>query len=439
MPTPILMPKFDMLQEAATVLRWLYREGDQVAQGDPLLEVETDKVVMEVEAPATGILGGIRAQAGAVVPVTTVIAFVVQAGERLPDDQPVAAQPQLATPAQPARRATPLARRYAAQAGIDILAIPASQPAGRIMRQDVERYLAQLVTTQRESPSDAGRPRATPAARRLARQHRLDLAQIAGSGPHRRVQAADVRAASHASASPLGEPSIREVVPLQGIRQVIARRMQQSYQTAPHFTLSLDVDMSNALALRDELNARAAADQPRVSITALLVHICGAALQRHHWLNASLRDDAIQLYEPSNIGVAVAIDAGLIVPVIKHVERLDLIEVARRLAELTMRAQQGQLTLNDTSGGTFTISNLGMYGIDHFTAIINPPQSAILAVGRIAKRAIVVERATQDEVVIRPMMNLTLSVDHRVLDGAIAARFLHDLAAALEQPGELWG
>jgi pyruvate dehydrogenase E2 component (dihydrolipoamide acetyltransferase) len=428
------MPKFDMLQESATVLRWLCREGEQVAQGDPLLEVETDKVVMEVEAPATGVLGGIRAQAGAVVPVTTVIAFVMQAGERLPDDQPVA-QSQPAMPAQPARRATPVARRYAAQAGIDILAIPASQPAGRVMRQDVERYLAQLVPAPRESPSDAGRPRATPAARRLTRQHRLDLARIAGSGPQRRVQEADVRAASHASAA-LGEPSISEVIPLQGMRQVIARRMQQSYQAAPHFTLSLDVDMSSALALRDALNARVAASQPRVSITALLVHICGAALQRHRWVNASLRDDVIQLYEPSNIGVAVAIDAGLIVPVIKHVERLALAEVAVQLDDLTTRAQQGLLTLNDTSGGTFTISNLGMYGIDHFTAIINPPQSAILAVGRIAKRAIVVERAAQDAVVIRPMMNLTLSVDHRVLDGAIAARFLHDLAAALEQPGE---
>jgi pyruvate dehydrogenase E2 component (dihydrolipoyllysine-residue acetyltransferase) len=431
------MPKFDMLQESATVLRWLCREGDQVAQGDPLLEVETDKVVMEVEAPATGLLGGIRAQAGAVVPVTTVIAFVLQAGEPLPNDQPVVQSP-LAVPAQQARRATPVARRYAAQAGIDILAIPATQPAGRVMRQDVERYLAQRVTAQPESPSDAGRPRATPAARRLARQQRLDLAQIAGSGPHRRVQAADVRNATHAPAPQLGEPAIREVVPLQGVRQVIARRMQQSYQTAPHFTLSLDVDMSNALALRDELNARVAS-QPRVSITALLVHICGAVLQRHRWLNAALRDDTIQLYEPSNIGVAVAADAGLIVPVIKQVERLALTEVAACLNELTVRAQQGRLTLNDTSGGTFTISNLGMYGIDHFTAIINPPQSAILAVGRIAKRAIVVERAAQDEIVIRPMMNMTLSVDHRVLDGATAARFLHDLAIALEQPGEQMG
>jgi pyruvate dehydrogenase E2 component (dihydrolipoamide acetyltransferase) len=192
------------------------------------------------------------------------------------------------------------------------------------------------------------------------------------------------------------------------------------------------------MALRDELNARAqAAGGPHASITAVLVKVCAWALMRHRWANASLHGEAIHLHDTSNIGVAVALDTGLIVPVIHQAERLGMAEIARRLEGLANRARQGRLTPDDLGGGTFTISNLGMYGIDHFTAIINPPQTAILAVGRVARRAVVVERGGQDELAIRPTMHLTLSVDHRVLDGAGAARFLRDIVEALEQPGLL--
>jgi pyruvate dehydrogenase E2 component (dihydrolipoamide acetyltransferase) len=390
------MPKTGMAQEVATVLRWLHGPGDRVEQGTALLEVETDKVVMEVEAPASGILGGVRAQAGDVVPVTSVIAFVLQPGEEPPGDQP---SPKL--------------------------------------------------DGFQEIGLGEGKRRATPAARSMARQHGLDLAQIRGSGPRGRVQSADVRAVveqMRLEVTPqpiLAAPPPAEVLPLQGMRRTIAARMQHSYQTTPHIMLTVEADMAAAQALRHELNGHAeAVGAPHVSVTAILVKVCAWALRRHRRVNASLLADGLHVHESVNIGVAVALDEGLIVPVICQAERLGIGEIAGRLDDLTDRARQGRLTPDEVSGGTFTISNLGMYNIDHFTAIINPPESALLAVGRIAKRA-VVERASSpagemgDEVVVRPMMHITLAADHRVLDGAVAARFLGDVVNGLEHPSLL--
>ncbi len=440
MATPIIMPKFGMTQEEATVLRWLRQEGDTVEQGDPLMEVETDKVVMEVEAPASGILGGILVQKGDVVPVTEVIAFILQPGEELPGDQ---AAPVKKAEAPPVRRATPVAQRMAAEAGIDLNQVPTADPAGKVRRQDVETYLVQLAAAPVEPSVKEAKRRATPAARRVARQHGLDLAQVAGRGPRGRVQEADVLAAVSQMRRPmLAAPSVAEVIPLQGMRRTIATRMQHSYQTAPHITLTVEADMSAAQALRNELNARAEAlGAPRISVTAILVKVCAWALQRHRRVNASLVDEAgqeaVRLHASSNVGVAVALDEGLIVPVIGQAERLGIADIASQLQDLTERARQGLLTPDDVSGGTFTLTNLGMYGIEHFTAIINPPESAILAVGRIARRAIVVERETGEEIAIRPLMSMTLSADHRVLDGAVAARFLQDVVEALEQPSLL--
>jgi pyruvate dehydrogenase E2 component (dihydrolipoamide acetyltransferase) len=222
------------------------------------------------------------------------------------------------------------------------------------------------------------------------------------------------------------------------MRRTIAERMQQSYQTAPHITLTVEVDMSAAESLRSELNVRAEAlGVPRISVTAILVKVCAWALQRHRWVNASLRGDEIHLHESANVGVAVALDEGLIVPVVRDAGQLGIAEIASRVRDLVARARQNSLTPADVTGGTFTITNLGMLGIDRFTAIINPPESAILAVGRIVKRTVVVESEGEDEVVVRPMMNVTLSADHRVLDGAVAARFLRDVVDALEHPNLL--
>ncbi len=425
------MPKFGMTQTEATVVRWLKQEGDTVQQGDVLLEVETDKTIMEVEAPCAGTLAGITAQPKQVVPVTTVIAYILEPGESLPASQPQPATPTGTTGTvaglqKPPSRATPVAVKRAAEAGIDIGRVPPSSPSARVTRQDVEDYLR---------CSSSPRTRATPAARRIACEQGVDLAALSGSGPRGRVQAADVLRAAQAVPAPT-DP-VAQVVPLEGMRRTIATRMQMSYQTVPHIMLTVEVDMSAAQALRSELNARAKkADAPNISVTAILVKVCAWALRRHPWVNASLRDDSIYLHDTANIGVAVALETGLIVPVIRQAETLGLGEIAARLQSLTGRAREGRLTPDDVSGGTFTISNLGMFGISHFTAIINPPQSAILAVGRIDRRP-VVERET-DEIVIRPMMSMTLSADHRVLDGAVAARFLQDVVDALEHPNTLF-
>ena len=437
MPVQVIMPKFGMTQETGTIVRWIHREGEAVEQGDPLLEVETDKVVMEVESPASGILREIRAEEGQVVPVTEVIALILQAGEKAVQEAQAVAP-----------RATPLAQRVAAEAGVGIEQVPPSGRDGRVTRQDVEQFL--------RSRQPGEKPRATPAARHLARQNALDLATIAGSGPHGRIQAADVQstprtpvAVAQAEVRPVLAPApatmpaglpVEEILPLQGMRRTIAERMTLSYQTAPHVTFTVETDMTAAETLRSELNSRASAeDAPRISVTAILVKVCGWALQRHPLLNASYGDGAVHLHRSANIGVAVALQEGLIVPVIRDAERLGLGEIARQVQDITERARQGRLAPDDVSGGTFTISNLGMFGIKHFTAIINPPQSGILAVGRLVKQATVVEGAAGDEVTIRPMMHMTLSADHRVVDGAVAARFLHDVVEALEHPSlMLW-
>jgi pyruvate dehydrogenase E2 component (dihydrolipoamide acetyltransferase) len=362
------------------------------------------------------VLGGMRARPGQVVPVTEVIAYILAAGESLPEGLDEGG------PSAPPLRATPVARKRAAEAGIDIREI-APGDAGRVRREHVEAYLA------------AGKPRATPAARRLARELGLGLAGIAGTGPRGRVQAADVRAAGVAAP---GAELEETVIPLEGMRQTIARRLQESWRSAPHITFTADADMAAALALRDEFNALAeAVDGSRVSVTAILVKACAWALQRHPRLNASLQGDVVHRYQAANIGVAVAVDEGLIVPVIRRAESLGIGEIAGQLEGLARRAREGRLMPDDVSDGTFTISNLGMYGIKQFTAVINPPQAAILAVGCIAKRAVVIERGGGDRVVVRPLMAMTLSADHRLLDGVVAARFLQDVVTAVEKPGLL--
>ncbi len=432
MAVPVYMPKFGMTQTEATVVRWLRQEGDVVEQGDPLLEVETDKVLMEVEAPASGVLRGIRVEPKQVVPVASIMAYIAAPGEELVEGdigegKAAAGGPVVAEPSP--RRATPLAAKRAAEAGVDISEVPQARRSARVTRQDVEDYLA-------------GRPprsRATPAARRAARERGVELGLVTGSGPRGRIQQRDVLLASCRAAPSLGEGG-DEVVPYEGLRYRIGSRLQASYQVAPHITLTVEADMTAAERLRAELNALAdRAGGPRITVTAILVKVCAWALRRHRWVNASLEGAEIRLRRAVNVGVAVALDDGLIVPVIHNADRLGLGEISARLHDLGRRAREGALSPDEVSGGTFTITNLGMFGVDRFTAIINPPESAILAVGRIAKRAVVVEGSAGDSVVVRPTVALTLSADHRVLDGAVAARFLEDVVRALESPAiVLW-
>lgn len=433
MPVPVIMPKFEMAQESGKVLRWLKQEGEAVTKGEAILEVETDKVAMEVEAPASGTLVGIRAGPDEVVPIGQPIAYILLPGEvweGAPGASPAA------SPAG-APRATPVAERIAQAHGVDLSAVPGTGPGGRVTKADVEAFLAQRAAE--------GKVKAAPAARRLARELGVDLQQVEGTGPGGRIQSEDVRRAAEAlraGVSPEAleapaRPAIRRRVPLAGTRRIIAERMSRSVREAPQFTVSIDVEMGRAMAIVEDLAAWAEREGgPRVTLTALLVKACAWALRRHPALNATLEGEEILEWEDVNIGVAVAVPEGLVVPVIPEADRRGVWEIARMLEEKVGRAREGRLRPEDVQGGTFTLSNLGMYGIDRFTAILNPPQAGILAVGRVAKRPVVGEG---DEVVVRPVATLTLTADHRVIDGAQAAQFMDDLRWVLERPGILLG
>ncbi len=471
------MPKFEMSQETGTVARWLKSEGESIAKGEAILEVETDKVTMEVESPISGTLTGIVAQPGAVVPIGQTIAFVLKPSEAAASDQP----PAVSRPPATTMRATPVAEKMAAEHGVDLARISGSGKDGQITRTDVEALLAasgKPITTDSASRTEATaqpqaesqRPVAVPAARRLAREIKLDLTRVRGSGPGGRIQSTDVlegvSAATGASepltvpgvanievsrvasapptlatppaqaalATPSVQPSVRRTTALSGLRKTIAQRMLASTREAPQFNLSVDVNMTRALAIVDDFKASRSADAPKVTVTVLLVKLCAWALARNPAINSAYLNDSIVEYSDINIGVAVALDDGLIVPVIHHAGTLSLLEIATTLGDLSARARANKLGLTDIQGGTFSISNLGMFAVDRFTAIVNPPQAAILAVGRTTKRIIA---DSDDQPVAAPISTFTVSADHRAVDGAAVGRFLGDLSQIIERPGLL--
>lgn len=479
------MPKFEMSQETGTVARWLKREGETITKGEALLEVETDKITMEVESPVSGILTGIAAQPGAVVPIGQTIAYVLKPGEAAASAPTNSAGRQSTT-----ARATPVAEKMAAEHELDLARISGTGKDGQITRADVEALLAasdKAVTaadaTRIEhaavSLSNSSRPPAAPAARRLAREIKLDLTRVRGSGPGGRIQSADVwdsaRAARSVSAAPSvtvrdaipgmasievssapqtlttppippaqtapatpaaqpETPAIRRTTAISGLRKTIAQRMLASTREAPQFSLSADVNMVRALAIIDDFKASGAEDAPKVTVTALLVKMCAWALTRNPAVNSAFLNDSIVEYSDINIGVAVALDAGLIVPVIHRADALSLLEIASRLRDVSARARANKLGLPDIQGGTFSISNLGMFAVDRFTAIVNPPQAAVLAVGRTTKRIVA---DANDQPAAVPMSTFTISADHRAVDGAVIGRFLGDLSQVIERPGLL--
>lgn len=470
MATPIIMPKFEMTQEDGTVVAWLKQEGESVQKGEPILEVETDKVTMEVEAPAGGILRGIRAQEGQVVPIGEPIAFLVAEGEAWSpasggdgEDSvagegaaaPVAGGEAAAVERSGAEepRATPVARRMARQHGVDLQALADNAGAkdGAAQRIDKEAVRAYLSALEQRAARGV---RAVPAARRLAREQGVDLALIRGSGPGGRIQSHDVQQALAAareraragSAAAQEQPvfateasdvlAVAQATPLNSMRQATARRMTASFRDVPQFALSVDVIMKQALHLVQELNESAEETAPRVTLTAFLVYACAHALKEHPEVNASYEENQIISWRNVNVGVAVAVEAGLTVPVIHNAGGLGMRAIAGQLRDLAQRARARKLQPADLEGGSFTISNLGMFSVDRFTAIVNPPQAAILAVGRVRKEAVV---AGDDAVVVLPRATLTLTADHRALDGAIAARFLTTLQQVIERPGLLMG
>jgi pyruvate dehydrogenase E2 component (dihydrolipoyllysine-residue acetyltransferase) len=452
MPTPFIMPKFDMDQENATVLTWMKQEGDQVEYDEPVLTVETDKVAIDVPAPASGILARITAQPGDVVPVTNVIAYILQPGESLSDIPAVGTTPspspkatttmnretstqvrkETNNPNKGDIKATPVAERMAHSLGINLADI--SEQPKRIKKADVEEFI------------QGSKVPATPSARRRADELGLDLKLVPGSGPQRRVQEKDVeqyhqQIASQSPGLATLVPSAEQtnttrqakLIPLTGIRRTIAERMQASFQTIPHIAFTVEVDISRFENTRAGLNELAAQlEKNSISMTTLLVRLTAWVLQKHPLLNASLIDETIYQWRDINIGVATAIPEGLIVPVIHRADQKTVSEINEQLKDLSTRARTNKITLAEVKEGTFTISNLGMFGIQQFRAIINPPESAILAVGSVIRKPVVVDH--DDSVEVRPMLAMTLSTDHRIADGVAAAEFLKDLTHAIEHP-----
>jgi len=415
MATEVIMPKVDMVMDEGTFVEWLKEEGDHVKKGEPLFIILTDKANIEIEAPADGILAGVSAQPGDVIPVTEVIAYILEPGEALPTA--VEARPA-AVPAAKALTSTP------------------STP---------EPVAAEVVPLALRE----GKVRATPVARRLAAELGIDLTQVSGRGPGGRIHKAGVLAFAErrppvalpqpAVAAPVLQVSLpdalqKKVVPLAGPRKIIAERMAYSAFTAPHITLSLRVDMSEATRLRDRVQELIQQETGyRLSFTAIIARAVASVLPRHPYLNASLRGEEIITWDNVHLGIATSLEDYLIVPVVRETQAKNLKQVVAAIGDLVERARVKRLTPAEMTGSTFTITNLGMFGIESFSAIINPPESAILAVGRIVDTPVSVD----GEIMLRPMMNLTLSADHRVVDGAAGARFLAELKATLENPYRL--
>jgi pyruvate dehydrogenase E2 component (dihydrolipoamide acetyltransferase) len=462
MAVEVFMPKMSDHMEVGEIIRWLVKEGDQVEAGQVIMEVMTDKVVADLEAPASGVLKGIRAGAedGAVVPVGETFAFIVEPGEDVPVLPPLGpagdsevedkapsppSAPGVPPPAPTERaavagrvRATPVARRLAKELGMDLSLVKGTGPEGRIKEEDVRAFAeaqADRSPPGKAKPPEATVVRASPVARRVARELGVDLAQIKGTGPGGRVREEDVRAfAETLAAAPAAQPSEEDVewLDLTPIQRRTGERMLESVQTAPQFALTAEVDVTNLLWLREALMERVLAETgERLSVTAMLVKVVATTLKSYPRANAFYEAGRVKLNPQVNVGVAVGTDDGLVVPVIREADQKSLTQITQELKSFQVKAQRMRFTAEDLSGGTFTISNLGMYGIDRFGAIINPPESAILAVGRIIKKPV---GMPDDTIALRPMMSLTLSIDHRSMDGVQGAQFLAGVKERIEKP-----
>ena len=434
----VLMPKLSFIVTQGTILEWLKKPGDSVNKGESLLVIESEKATVEVEAPGTGVLGSNLAPVGITVPVTTTIGYILEPGEECPELELDAEES-----VQVSSEGGVVPAGAAADAGLST-----QEKADRASEEAPARGLEQSERAHGLEQSER-HIKASPAAKRVAGAHGVDLSRIEGSGPRGRIVVDDVLAyvETQTPAEADGErPSAAWVDPT-SVQRIAAERMSISFHTAPHFYLSVQVDMSQVVAMREALLPTVEARMGvRLSFNDILVCAVAQALRDHPAMNASFEEGRFKRYQEINIGLAVDTPRGLAVPVLHQADRLSLAELARCRAEVVKRARDNRMTLDDISGGTFTISNLGMFGIDLFSAIINPPQAAILAVGRIARRPVVVEPSTAVEqavlgaglgLQVRPTMWMSLSVDHRVADGATGARFLQGLVRYLESPCQM--
>jgi pyruvate dehydrogenase E2 component (dihydrolipoyllysine-residue acetyltransferase) len=440
MATSLVMPALEMAQESGVLVRWLKQDGEQVTKGEPIMEIETDKATVEIEAPATGLLGGILVNEGDAVPVGQTIAWILSPGETPPAIDPTPAgrtisQPGSSTtklpPPEPQRSTyseiSPVARKIAQQHGIDLALVKSD--TGRIEKADVLAFVrAQAAPAVSATSAFPRLSPASPKARKLAAERGLNLTNITGSGPEGAVVTADVLALANRAWPPGGLETPGTVW------RVMAERMTRSWTTVPHFFLLREVDAGNLVEWRKR-SAPSLAQRTGIKLTYtdLLIKILAFTLRAHPRLNAAWADGNVLFNQEINVGIATAIDEGLVVPVIYRADTATLNEIAAQRHDRTERAHNRKLRPADLAGGTFTLSNLGMYNVDAFNAIVNTPQAAILAVGRIVDRVVPVN----GQPAVRPMINLSLSCDHRVVDGARAAQFLDDLAETIEVPWRL--
>ena len=416
MAVSVVMPALEMAQETGKVVSWRKREGEKVTKGEPLLEVETDKAVVEVESPGDGILSAVSAREGAVIPVGQTIAWLLAPGE---------APPITTSPAQTGRRQDSAAATGAA-AAVAATAAPSAPTEIRI----------------------------SPKARRLAREHGIDVTRLRGSGPGGEILADDIlNAAKIGDATSIAVPSDKlergtspqpaatqqipgEIEPLGTIGRLMAARTAQSWTTVPHFFVTREADASALLDAHGRLSLEVErAHGFKATLTDLLIALVARALAKHPRMNASWAAEGIRHNTDVNVALAVAVEEGVVAPVLHKANTSSISDIATRRRELAERAKAGRLQPADLSGGTFTISNLGMYGVESFTAIIVPPQAGILAVGRVADRVVAID----GKPAVRPMITLTLSTDHRVADGARAALFLNDVVEAIREPNKWLG
>ncbi|MDR3590351.1 MAG: dihydrolipoamide acetyltransferase family protein [Negativicutes bacterium] len=416
MAVEFIMPQLGLTMTEGTVARWLKKIGETVTAGEVFAEVATDKISVEVEATASGTILEILVAEGETVPVKAVLAIIGEPGEKAAVIPAVSAPPVAESLKAPQEavvaadtgewvKASPLARKLARERGLDLAGLTGTGPDGRIIERDILSHSA---------PDTA--VKATPLAAKIAAEHGLDLTALPQSG---RIMKQDVLDALPMTPAAVGTP-------LSGMRKVIAERMTGSWQTCPHVHHTVEVDMLASLQLKDKFAQTGA----KLSLTELIVKCTAKALTEFPMVNNALVDGRLVVNEAVNIGVAVALDSGLIVPVVKNADQKTLAQLRADIADLGGRARQGKLLPDEYSGGTFTVSNLGMYGVDHFTPIINPPESGILGVCRTVERPVVVGAS----IVIRPMMNLCLGYNHQVVDGALAGRFTARLRQLLEQP-----
>jgi pyruvate dehydrogenase E2 component (dihydrolipoamide acetyltransferase) len=431
MAVEVLVPPLGQTVDTLVLVSWFKQPGDTVTQGEPLFSVETDKATLDVEAPGSGILTAVTAQPGDEVKVLSAIAVIAVAGEADAGQAPASA-----TTPTPRVFVSPRARRLAEQAGVELSAVKATGPEGAIVERDVQAYLAEREAQAESAPASIAEPVSiSPVARRLAEERDLDWRTLHGTGPRGQVTREDVEQAAAEAASaqpaaaapvPSAEGETLEEIPFSGVRGLIAARMGQSHRETAPVTLTAEADATALWQLRRHL----AEDGVEVSYNDILLYVLARALREHPRLNASLDGDSVKVWKRVDIGLAVDAERGLLVPVIRDVDRKGLADLARVTRSLAERARAGRCAPEELRGGTFTLTNLGMFGIDAFTPIINLPECAILGVGRIKEQPAVLN----GQVAIRHAVWLSLTFDHRLVDGGPAARFLQRVVQLVERP-----